>query len=1757
MELQEKQVGFALLDNVTFREEMTFIKDEKTTSSKTTHEQAATKLTHVEKHKFVMLVQQEEQKSPMSMESPLTESGQWTDTGISTGDLSGKLAKPTTLEGLDSSNIDTEGDMSEMRDSVEMSPINNEEMMDHSHSTEDTTQETTAYPAVEESSVKEIIKETNMKEVSTSPMMDSVQTNDKAMSPMSQTYPECSDASTQQNIMRESCDVKLSPILFQQSAATSPIVTESKQFADAASSPPKSLQLVHTATSPTTEDAFQKAPSPEVVSESLDFEMSMTDDEISKTSEVYSKPGTSLVQPAVKSHEVMFAEKTVEILSVGATLKESSHDQEILVESSLKEIQDSAIPKVIPSDTSKVEDVQHTAESTADDALPKAPSPEVVSESLDFEMSMTDDEISKTSEVYSKPGTSLVQPAVKSHEVMFAEKTIEILSVGATLKESSHHQETLLESSSQEIQDSAIPKVIPRDTSKVEDVQHTAESTTTRELPEVSADMVDIFVEELVEFTKTEETQREPSSSKVQTQTLPEVSQEMVSTFVEELVNFTEMEQKFEIEKTDVAEQPTRIEVIPIPTDKEETRISFPREYPYQETIALEKSNSKENILTQSTQEFIDVTPEIVDTFVEELVTFTESKVEEIKVEHFQPKHESFESNEKVSGEEQKPVVIEEISEDQLAMQRDMIVSQDVTEFTCISDDQIKSSASIDEKQDIASIEEGVIITEVPEYEIEEVAEFTDHSQTQEPIFAVVSGDATLVAATLHERFTSRPSISEEVAQVLIDTQEEEFEEPLKTGLKLKYTKEVPEALILDEDQPEAEYTTTRELPEVSTDFAEELVAFTDKTQREPSNSKVSDEAEKMIDVQRPQAEVSEVKSEATHIQESHEIKKEATEVSGEAIQFSELHESRAYKADSAVSKVEGSSAKKSGQNVSELMKGEDINEFFVVMMPPGQTSFDVKDHDDTEFDESNAPRHSDEPSESSKLYTQQAKSGLECLEPNNSQKDRSSDQEDFVEPAIKAHVLHTTMAKKYLPEEDKCIENKFLDYTTKEEMIARMDASEVINTSIIKELGEEEQEESGFEVSSKLVKSMDESTTAEQSLDLLQSDKTDSLFQSSTLNESAQTLSEHTLDAELPSDYDTIADITINANDEITLQLDIDQVIDDKVDVVKDIMDVTETPDEVKNEIKTDFVETSSVEIKCTADPNNDVEISNLPAKETTEVAKQTTEVAEATIQTKDLTFVESQFHVELEYEDKHEDQEHVVSERKQSLLEDENRSSVHFDAVEHDSACKDDVKDDTSLVMPNNDASMENKVDVEIKSSRTLKDSVHVTTLSPSKVATVKEKVENVQLIPHLNWELKDKDKFLPSKESQSADVDVQGSLSQDQFGSTPPTDGSSEPHTASSNESSEPRTASSHESSSAPSSRMSERSGTQSSIELRSSSRSSHSTGHDSHFRPSSKSSSSAAAGEERMSGISESSGSPCQQRFSSSPYTEETTDESKNSSRPDTGSELYHNKKQVTVTDSAHEYPAHDHDDKSPTAQLRSSGEMSPQSMPSSPRHLRRTVSNGVKKLTSEIFSTDRDLSTSLEIVYSEPSKVDERRKLSERYRHTSSSSGASNGSVNNDQHKIEKRKASVTQIRKTPDELATGELQDFAPSGQESDDIARSAEPTCSTSDGEMKLYHSSEPNETKSSPIKEKKTASPTKIQAPAPASGAIKKKTCSEEFSPMLQVECKTPECKRASPKGWYTYCTFFLVFSFSSSSVSTRSYYELLFSQKGTMNS
>ena len=623
---------------------------------------------------------------------------------------------------------------------------------------------------------------------------------------------------------------------------------------------------------------------------------------------------------------------------------------------------------------------------------------------------------------------------------------------------------------------------------------------------------------------------------------------------------------------------------------------------------------------------------------------------------------------------------------------------------------------------------------------------------------------------------------------------------------------------------------------------------------------------------------------------------------------------------------------KEDEQVKSDLMKGdEDIDELFVLMMPPGQGSFDVKDHDETEFDENNAPRHSDD----------------------NTTTEVSVD-EPLVGPALSMGFLVKQLDEKYAGAKEVEATPEIIVAPDPQPTSDAVQQSELMSSSMLKELTEDEQEDSGFEVRTKENKSMDEST-GEPSLDLLQSDKTDSLFQSSTLNESAQTLSEHTLEAELPSDYDTTVQ-----QDEVTLQL--------------------EQPKEEPSE----------------------------PVEE-----------------------------------------------------------------------------------------------EPELKATKGLKDSVHVTTLSPSKVIS-QEKQENVELIPNLNWDLKDKDELIPAKaEPTSASVDVQG-LNQEQvaIASSSTSDSTSNTGTTSDGRT----TSSSQEESSVPSSRMSERSGTQSSIELRTSSRSSAGLVESglTSTTPSSSGAGSKASSvpPSGMSGISETSSSP---QCSSSPYDEESRS---TKARTTSGSSQETSSKKVTMTDSAQEYPLYD-DDKSPTAQLRSSGECSPHSLPSSPRHLRRTVSNGVKKLTSEIFATDNDLSRSLEIVYSEPSS-DERRKLSERYRHTSSSSGASNGSVNNEQKKVEKRKASVTQIRKTPDE-----------------DLARDSTTPCSgpessttttTTDQEMKLQHSSEPLEKSSksqdtSPIREKKTASPTKIQTPAPTSGSVQ--ISSEDFTPMLQVECKTPECK------------------------------------------
>merc|ERR1719210_2189116 len=185
-----------------------------------------------------------------------------------------------------------------------------------------------------------------------------------------------------------------------------------------------------------------------------------------------------------------------------------------------------------------------------------------------------------------------------------------------------------------------------------------------------------------------------------------------------------------------------------------------------------------------------------------------------------------------------------------------------------------------------------------------------------------------------------------------------------------------------------------------------------------------------------------------------HEVQTEIAEFLDDLVKESKAEEKPTVEKDSTKEQVK-----------SELMKDdEDIDELFVLMMPPGQGSFDVKDHDEAEFDEKNAPRHSDDTTTTE----------VSVDEP----------EEDLVGPAVSMGFLIKHLDQKYAEQK---VEATPEIIATSSEVVQQ---SEIMSTSLLKDLTEDEQEDSGFEVRTKEIKSMDEST-GEQSLDLLQSDKT------------------------------------------------------------------------------------------------------------------------------------------------------------------------------------------------------------------------------------------------------------------------------------------------------------------------------------------------------------------------------------------------------------------------------------------------------------------------------------------------------------------------------------------------------------------------------------------------------------------------------------------------------------------------------------------
>ena len=206
------------------------------------------------------------------------------------------------------------------------------------------------------------------------------------------------------------------------------------------------------------------------------------------------------------------------------------------------------------------------------------------------------------------------------------------------------------------------------------------------------------------------------------------------------------------------------------------------------------------------------------------------------------------------------------------------------------------------------------------------------------------------------------------------------------------------------------------------------------------------------------------------------------------------------------------------------------------------------------------------------------------------------------------------------------------------------------------------------------------------------------------------------------------------------------------------------------------------------------------------------------------------------------------------------------------------------------------------------------------------------------------------------------------------------------------------------------------------------------------------------------------------------------------------------------------------------------EVSANSLPSSPRRLQRAHSNGVKKLTSELFSTESDISRSLEIVYAEPEE-NSRRKMSERYRH-SSSSGNSDGSITHEDacpgsaassHKFEKRKPSVTQLRKTSE--TSKQSSAHSPSIATTETESEFVESSKGTPSEPYDLQHKTETVTVKSHTTKsptssppassnEKKIIpSPTKIKPPLQSTASLKEQISEEIISPVLEVECHTPE--------------------------------------------
>ena len=695
--------------------------------------------------------------------------------------------------------------------------------------------------------------------------------------------------------------------------------------------------------------------------------------------------------------------------------------------------------------------------------------------------------------------------------------------------------------------------------------------------------------------------------------------------------------------------------------------------------------------------------------------------------------------------------------------------------------------------------------------------------------------------------------------------------------------------------------------------------------------------------------------------------------------------------------------------------------------------------------------------------------------------------------------------------DKEKDNEKQVMMETTTKHMMLKMSESTGSKVESV-----EDEQESGLEITTgKEHKSYEDSTLMDHSSEFFGSDRTDSLLQESTLHESylmEKTLSEQTLAAEFPTETVECAfELEKSGMEKIMAKETVSSLNASNIQSTE----ATKTPCTDHQEMILE--QDKSVEEGEQKGRGEEGKL--IVVQEEIEIKATEHQELETTIKIEDIKIMEKQMTLELSAEEVEE------TSRKQEV------SSETADKGPISETKSKRVISETKIVSTSEHSVIDKEKSIFVSSPIT----------------------ETVELTPILSWQLEtgEEDKIEEAQEKDMKQTEVSGMSIKHLESSDSPRESTDSPSA------SPPNT-------SRCSSYMTERSGTQSSIEVRSSSKSSHHTtsSRASSFLESDEKSehkSSVSIQERSSSNVSSNlkSGSSPPKSSSyleeSSVYSHITTTSSRDTDdlkkeRTSSESSAKHVKLSDHSPDVAPPSPGFEMEErpstetssspprKSPVSQLQQDAlSESAHSLPSSPRRIQRAHSGGVKKLTSESFSTESDICKSLELVYVEPGE-DSRRKLSERYRH-SSSSGNSDGSMTHETagqersgsvSKLEKRKPSVTQIRKSSEVSAESSgHSSLVTTEPEQEQIERSKTSSSEPYDLQHKTettadsYNTKSPTSSPPPSSSDKKIPSPTKIRPPIQSTASLKEQISEEILSPSLEVECHTPEKTMLSGKG------------------------------------